>query len=74
MDFEKEWGKPEANTFIVQNLETIVTARHKVAHRLATLNVSRSDLAMYVKFLKTLTSILAKHLTAFVDEIVATCT
>ncbi len=50
--FEKRWGAPVASTFIRDTLDTIVSTRHVVAHSASGLDLSRTDLWDWLKFLR----------------------
>lgn len=52
--FEREWGKREATDFVKDKLEEVVTARHRVAHAPAALNISRKDVLEGTRFIRCL--------------------
>ncbi len=54
VDFCKMWKKQETKTFIRDKLEEIVGKRHAVAHTANATNLSRSDIALYRKFINVL--------------------
>lgn len=49
--FDGAWGTPTAQTFIENNLDTIVQRRHIVAHTASALATSRVDLQTWQRFL-----------------------
>lgn len=61
-DFELNWGKPEAKTFVADKLNEIVGLRHKVAHTADTLTITRAQLRETLRFLSTLAAILDQKL------------
>jgi hypothetical protein len=60
-EFEKRWKKPEAGEFISDTLENILTQRHRVVHRGIGLDIARSDLRKWAKFLNVLARSLDAH-------------
>jgi hypothetical protein len=67
--FLREWGKPEAATFISDKLEEIVSRRHRVAHTGVALDIGRSQLNESLKFLRVLAHHLDKQLRAHIDSL-----
>ncbi len=67
--FEKSWGEPEADTFLADKLDEIVNRRHVVAHTANALNITRVDLDQAVRFLRTLTVELDKHIEDHINNI-----
>jgi len=72
-DFEKKWKTPIAHTYIRDKLKASVDCRHQVAHTATVLNVSRSDLKEYRKFIAILASILDRKLEVEIQNICNTC-
>jgi RiboL-PSP-HEPN len=56
--FDRTWGAPTAATFVRDTLQSIVDRRHTVAHTASTLNISRTDLASSIRFLRAFASAL----------------
>lgn len=56
--FERYWKAPVASRYIGQNLDTIVSRRHAVAHGDSALTISRQDLRHALKFLRVLGTVL----------------
>lgn len=71
--FDKKWKKPTAHTFISDKLDEIVNHRHLVAHTAAALNISRSDLSSYRKFLSILANLLDLELEKHVKHLLKSC-
>lgn len=67
--FERKWGKPIAQRFIIDKLDEIINRRHIVAHTADALNITRSDLREAVKFLKTLAELLDIKLYNHIQDI-----
>jgi len=71
--FDSKWKKPTAHTFVRDTLQALIDRRHTVAHTATVLNVSRSDIKAYKKFITTLASILDMKLERHIRHLVATC-
>lgn len=69
-DFEARWGKPEAERFVRDKLDDIVSRRHSVAHKADALNLTRVDLTDALRFMNVLGEVLDGVLTRHVDGIV----
>lgn len=69
--FDRAWGTPTAQTFIVDTLDTIVGRRHVVAHTASILNTSRADLASWKLFMDTLTGVMDPALERHVARIIS---
>jgi len=54
--FDVAWGAPTAQTFIADNLDSVVQRRHTVAHTASILSTSRTDLHDWQRFLGCLVS------------------
>lgn len=70
-DFEKKWGKAEAQTFVRDKLDEIVNLRHKVAHTANALDVTRGQLREAVKFLRILAFLFDREVHSQVKQILA---
>ena len=69
--FEKKWGTPVAATYIPDTLDALVASRNRVAHTADAAHVSRSDMALNVRFVETLAEVLATELTGHVSKLIA---
>lgn len=56
--FETRWRQPIGESFIPDKLEEIVVRRHKAAHGLPGLSISRKDLRDSLKFMRILAEVL----------------
>ncbi len=56
--FEKRWGVAVSHSFIPDKLEEIVLRRHRAAHGVPGLNLSRADLREGIKFIRILGEVL----------------
>jgi len=67
--FDMEWARPEAQQFVHDKLDEIVSSRHKAAHAASVLNVSRADVADGMRFLKALASAIDGLLASYLASI-----
>jgi hypothetical protein len=67
--FNKEWARAEAQQFVHDKLDEIVSSRHKAAHAASVLSVSRADVADGIRFLKALAIAINELLVSFVASI-----
>ena len=70
-NFNSDWGKPEASSFLNDKLDEIVNARHVVAHTARSLSISRADLGEWPLFLKALAKALDRRLEAYRENVIA---
>jgi hypothetical protein len=71
--FDSKWRKPTAHTFVRDTLQGLINCRHTVAHTATVLNVSRSDIKVYKKFITILASILDTALEKQIRHLLTTC-
>jgi hypothetical protein len=69
MQVAKEWARAEAQQFVHDKLDEIVSSRHKAAHAASVLNVSRADVVGGIRFLKALAIAIDELLASFVASI-----
>lgn len=71
--FDIKWGKATAHTFIRDKLQALVGSRHIVAHTANVLNISRSDLKEYKKFISICAYLLDLELETHIKHLLKTC-
>jgi hypothetical protein len=64
---------PVAETFIPDKLDEIINRRNSVAHNADVQNIARTDLALYVSFLRSLATVVDDQLAQRVRDIERTC-
>jgi hypothetical protein len=71
--FDAKWKKPTAHTFVRDTLQALINCRHTVAHTATVLNVSRTDVKKYKKFITILAAILDAELEKHIQHLLTTC-
>lgn len=68
--FEMRWGVPVAATYLSDTLDALVGSRNRVAHTADAAHVSRSDMALNVRFIETLADVLASDLNGHISRLI----
>ena len=67
--FNAKWAKPESSSFVEDKLDEIVRTRHVVAHTAEALQIGRSDLSLWSRFLEALADVLDERLDAYAENV-----
>jgi hypothetical protein len=71
--FDSQWHKKEIDSFIVEKLNEIIFKRNNVAHAADALNISRSDLDTYLRFIRILAKLLESTLINHISNLKKVC-
>lgn len=70
-EFDRAWRKSESIRFVEDKLDEIVEKRHLVAHTADALNISRSDLNLWLKFLRLFAEALDTQTEQYIQNLVS---
>jgi hypothetical protein len=72
--FEQKWPSAVTSSFVIDKLDSVVSARNTVAHTADAAHIARSELEGYVSFIETLGETLAELLNDHVSCLLSSAT